>query len=72
MKIIIKVEQLSDANLHSIIENDLKMGEVFSFEFTNGNTIDIIDVDAFHRFLKDRKIRNNNNNDTPRCTDKSV
>ncbi|NOZ34509.1 MAG: hypothetical protein GXO80_04330 [Chlorobi bacterium] len=52
----IKVEQLFNVSLLFIIENDLKCGNSYIIEFTDGKEVEIEDLAAFKSFLKDRKI----------------
>jgi hypothetical protein len=53
----IKVDQLFNFSLLAIIENDLKNGITYTFEFSGGKIIEIKDLAAFENFLKERKIK---------------
>ncbi len=53
----IKVEDLFGFNLLSILENDLKNGESFTVEFSDGEIIEFKDLATFKDFLKERKIK---------------
>lgn len=52
----IKVEELFNFSLLSILENDLKSGESFVVEFSDGKIVEIKDLATFKDFLKERQI----------------
>jgi hypothetical protein len=53
----IKVEQLFEAKVLGIIENDIKNGISYVIEFDDGSDVVIRDLDSLKSFLKDRNIK---------------
>jgi hypothetical protein len=52
----IKVADLMDAKVLSLIENEISTGKSITIVFTDGKQVEIKDLEAYSNFLKERHI----------------
>ncbi|MFZ4413875.1 MAG: hypothetical protein ACOYOV_12395 [Bacteroidales bacterium] len=53
----IKIADFFNVSLLSFIENELKIGNTYIIEFSDGKEEEIKDLEAFKKFLENRNIK---------------